>query len=847
MSRIMFLILPHCCHSLARVCRPVMTSVVTVCCVVILATPPGRAQEGQKPKTSVLQRTSPAGIRRFRPGAWGVTGIEVVNHRDQPTEVVTGLYFDNNPMTQFSRRVWLPGKSTRMTWVPALPPDDGRTELRARHFLYSDSDGSRTLVRASHELLFEAESLPLGKPPITVIVDDWYTDDAASLAESKELAITMRLAARYTRVVTEVDADAVPAFHEGLDAVDHIVLAGDQIADSPTGLSSIRTWLQNGGRLWVLLDQVKLSTVELLLGDDVGITEVDRVRLTEIQFRNALKNELCGSLHTYEDPVEFVRVIAPNVQITHEVDGWPAAFRQNIGHGRVVFTTLGAKAWWRPRLVEEQVHELDRNGSFIALQGLEEMADYLTRPLAPPPLTPEDFEPFLSGDIGYRIPGRGTVLFVLAAFWVGLLGVGFRLLRSARLERLALVGPVLAFLAAAPLVVLGERARNAIPPKAAIAEVVYVGPGTHSIHSTGVVAMFVPGPTEVRISAHRSRLLTPRRERLEGEVRQMMWTDLDDWQWENLTLPTGLHFATTQQHTSIATSLRATATFGPDGVSGRLASGPYAEASDALIATKTQHALAVDLQPDGSFSAGQSDLRDPGFYLTDSFLTDEQRRRQKIYQTMLRPRLDFSYPNRPMLLAWTRPTEASLTLPDQMQQSWSSLLCIPLEIQSPPPGTDVFVPSPFLTFETIATADGAKSTAHDVRTGQWQKTSFPTVTMLRFSVPKPLLPLELTRGTLFFRIRAPLRTVTLASGAAAELIQLGSLENPVGSYELPIGHPDELQLNEDGALHVQLNVSNLQLQETENIKLKEIDRSWKMDFIRLELYGRTAERPTMTR
>ncbi|MEO1981557.1 MAG: hypothetical protein ABGZ24_13655, partial [Fuerstiella sp.] len=92
-----------------------------------------------------------------------------------------------------------------------------------------------------------------------------------------------------------------------------------------------------------------------------------------------------------------------------------------------------------------------------------------------------------------------------------------------------------------------------------------------------------------------------------------------------------------------------------------------------------------------------------------------------------------------------------------------------------------------------------------------------------------------------------LRTVTLASGAAAELIQLGSLEHPVGSYELPIGHPDELQLNEDGALHVQLNVSNLQLQETENIKLKEIDRSWKMDFIRLELYGRTAERPTMTR
>ncbi|MEO2024499.1 MAG: hypothetical protein ABGZ23_01315 [Fuerstiella sp.] len=840
MSRIRFLILPQCRRTLTAVnFRPVRTSVVAVCCVVILAVPSGRAQEEQNPKNSVLQRTSPAIILRFRPGAWGVAGVELVNHRDQPTEVVTGLYFDEAPMTQFSRRAWLPGNSRRLTWIPALPPDDGRKELRARHFLYSNADDSRTLVRAANELLFEAETLALREPPITVIVDDWYVDDEASLAESKELAITMRLAARYTRVVIEVDADSVPAFHEGLNAVDHIVLAGDQIADSPTGLASIRTWLQNGGRLWVLLDQVKMSTVELLLGDAVEITEVDRVRLTEIQFRNTLKDELCGSLRTYEDPIELVRVIAPDAEITHEVNGWPAAFRQNISHGRVLFTTLGAKAWWRPRLVEEQVHELDRNGSFIAIQALEEVADYLTRPLDPPPLTPADFEPFLSGDIGYRIPGRGTVLTFLGAFWIGLLGMGFWLLRIARLERLALVGPILACLAAVPLVVLGERARNAIPPKAAIAEVVHVGPGTHSIHSTGVVAMFVPEPTDVHISAHHSRLLTPRRERLEGEVRQMMWTDLDDWQWEDLTLPTGLHFATTHQHTSTATALRATATFGPSGVSGKLASGPYAKAADALIATKTQHAIAIHLQPDGSFSAGQSDLRAPGFYLTDTFLTDEQRRRQRVYQAMLRPRLDFSYPNRPMLLAWTRPAEASLTFPEEMQQSRSALLCVPLEIQSPPPGTDVFVPSPFLTFETIATADGTKSTAHDVRTGQWQKTSFPTVTMLRFLVPKPLLPLELTRGTLFFRIRAPLRTVSLASGAATELMEVGSLENPVGSYEFPIQHPDGLQLDNDGALHVQLNVSDLQLQETEDIKLKEIDRSWKMDYIRLELFGRT--------
>ena len=844
LSRMLFLIFPDRREWPVRVnCRAVMAGIVAACCFFSLLAPPSHAQGVQTSDDSVLQRTRAAGIRRFRPGAWGVVGIELVNHRDEPAEVVTGLYFDGDPMTQFLRRVWIPSSSRRTTWIPVQPSNAGQDEIRARHFLYSHENGSRSLVKASNELLMDAEMLAVGKPPITVIVDDWYVDDDESLTASKELAITMRLAARYTRVVTEVDADDVPAFNEGLDAVDHIVLAGNQIADSPTGLSSIRTWLHNGGRLWVLLDQVDLRTVELLLGDAVRITEVDRVRLTEVQFQNVLKNERCGSLRTYDDPVEFVRVIAPDVEVTHEVDGWPAAFRQNIGHGRVVFTTLSADAWLRPRLATEQVEQLDRNSKSIALQGLEEVADYLTRPLDPLPLTPEDFESFLSGEIGYRIPGRGVVLSVLGVFWVGLMGLGFWLLRNARLERLALIGPLMACLAAAPLFVLGERARNAIPRKAAIAELVQVGPGTNSIHSMGVAAMFVPEPTDAEISAHQNRLLTLRRERLQGSVRQMMWTDLGEWQWENVTLPTGLYFAVTEQHTSVAMPLRATATFGPGGLSGRLESGPFTEAADALIATETQHAIAVHLQPDGRFSAGVADLLEPGFYMTDTFLTDEQRRRHAVYRTMLQPRLDFKYPNRPVLLAWTRPASTSLTFPNGMQQSQSALLAIPLEIQSSPPDTNVFIPSPFLTFDTIATASGTISTAHDVRTGQWQKTSFPTVTTLRFSVPKPLLPLKLTRGTLFIRIRAPKRTLKLATGAAENPIALASLENPVGSYEFTIEQADALLLDADGALHVQLNVSDLQLQETAQTKLQEIDRSWKIDYIRLVLYGRTAKRP----
>jgi hypothetical protein len=394
-----------------------------------------------------------------------------------------------------------------------------------------------------------------------------------------------------------------------------------------------------------------------------------------------------------------------------------------------------------------------------------------------------------------------------------------------------------------PLIVMGERARHAIPPTAAIAEIVQVGPGSTTINSHGVVAMFVPEPTRGTIGSD-SRLIIPKRERLAGSIRRMVLTDLDRWHWENLTLPAGLHFATTQQHASVATTLRATATFGPEGVIGKLESGPFSEPTDALIATTTQHAMAIHFSLDrtslpGTFTATNDDVLEPGSYSTDRLLTDVQRRRTAVYQSMFRSQVEFRYPNRPTLFAWTRPIGDRPTFPDSMEQSHTSLLVVPLEFRSPAPNTDVFLPSPLLPFETVATDKGSKATAYDARTGQWQKTSYSSTTMLRFAIPGPLLPMQATGGKLSIRIRAPMRRVELATGTAGEPVVLTSIEDAVGSYEFPIEQADALQIDEDGGLHVRLTVGDVQ--GSQDVKTSGVDRSWKMDFIRLELSGRTLD------
>ncbi|MGE0375134.1 MAG: hypothetical protein AB7I48_13520 [Planctomycetaceae bacterium] len=823
--------------------RRLYGSLLGACCAVCLACP-GDALAAEGGDDEVLQRSTSVGIGRFRRGAWGIAGVEVVNRGETPVEVISGLYFDGDPLAQFSRKVWIPAGASRTTWIPVQPPDAKMDELRMRPFLYRMADdGSQTLVKSSKELMFDAETLPTAASPVTAIVDDRAVEKTDSLDTTRELAVAMRLAARQTRNITELRVDDIPAFAEGLDAVDHVVLAGNRIAESPTGLASVRTWLQQGGRLWILLDQVDVRTVELLLGDAAGITEVDRVRLASTQLDNLVKQEPSGPLIEHEEPVDFVRVLTPGLDVTHEVNGWPAAFRLNVGHGRVVVTTLSSAAWMRPRLPHEQVRELDRNSTFIARQSLEEVADYLTRPLSSPPLSAEDWRPFVSEQIGYRIPGRGSVLSILGLFWTGLIGLGVYWQRSARLERLAIVGPVVAICAAAPLVLMGEQSRRAIPATAAVAELVEVGPGSSESHSTGLAAMFVPEPAIAAIAGRNGRLLIPERDRVEGSVRRMAWTDLDDWHWENLTLPAGLDFAATEQHTTVPAALRAVATFGPEGLTGNLELGSYADPADGLIATTANQTLAVHVQPDGRFSAGKPDVLPPGVAVQGTFLSDEQRRRSAVYQVMLQPRSDFTYPDRPMLLVWTRPIDTGLTFPDDMQQSASALLAIPLEIQSPPPDTKVFIPPPLLTFENLATGDATQTTAYDSRTRLWQKTSYATTALLRFRVPRPLLPLTVARGTLSISLRAPMRTVDIATGAAGQLVPLTSLDNAVGTYEFPIEQPDGLRLDDDGGLHVQLVVSDLQPDRAAELETKDVDRSWKMDFIHLDLSGRTAERP----
>lgn len=787
-------------------------------------------------------QTAGTGLGRYSRNRWGVRGVEISNMTNEPVQIGAAVAFEEDPLMEYARQAWIPAHSRRRLSVPVLPPTDGPPEIRVRTWLQTANRGAGDSLFAMQTPQADAESLPRAQPPVTVFLTDGDLIEPAQVAQAREAAVAVRLTVGGTRNVSELSAADFPALPQALDAADELVLAGNRIANSPASLGTLAAWLQRGGRLWIPLDLVEPQTVEQLLSDALQLTVVDRVRLAEVEFRNRLKGRVTGVRMTHDTPVDMVRVIPSAGNVLHEVNGWPASFWLPVGSGQVLFTTLSADAWMRPRRPHEQQTQLDRNSLFVAEAALDEFATQFTLPAQPPPLTPSDLAEYLSGDVGVRVPARATVLSILGAFWAAWLAVGFWLLRRARLERLAVVGPLLALLAAAPLAVLGNQLRSAAPPTAAVADFVEAGAGAATVHAIGAATLFVPEPTPAPIATDTGRLLIPQRDRLDGNRRQFRYADFDKWSWAELTLPTGLQTATTDDHRALAAPLRATATFGPDGLSGRLDADGYLEPTDALIAAAPSHVLAVRMQSDGRFTAGRSDRLPAGAFLTGPLLADQQRRRNLVYQKLLLPGRNSGYPVRPMLLTWTRPAATGLQFPEGMEQSATSLVAAPLEFSPPPAGSSVYIPPSLLVYGVTGAADGLPSTAFDPRTGRWQKSSAAVDLVLRFRVPDAVLPLELQQAALSLSVRAPARNVSLAKETADGPLPLAALEGPSGSHSLPIENAAALRIDDGGRVSIRLHVGDVQTAGMDAAELQGVDRTWQIERVELELSGRTQPR-----
>jgi hypothetical protein len=818
--------------------------------LLLLCIPTLAAAQDEKPDRLLFFGLTLRGVHPSLTEHWGTLELTLANPYATGHDARVLVFYSDQPDVQYGRDVWLPGHSMLSTWMLIGPAPEGEARSRELQVLLYDRTGGeqRFALRPGQERI-RSRLLPYAQSrTLTSILMDLGPAELGDLdarlnEEGEEILQLVRLFRATCSLPPNLglvqDNFLLPTA-DAFDGVDHFILATPRLADDPPGLMALRHWLEQGGKLWVMLDMVEPETLARLLGEDSGFQVVDRTSLTSIRIdpypapagggeRDEPSDE--AKAQEFEQPVKFVRVVlSPKYKVLRTVNDWPALCTRAVGRGKLVLTTLSARGWARPRTASDpRTPYPDFPDLPVALPAFDELTLELQPRSESNPFPREALEPLLEDEIGYSIIRVGTAGLIFGIFLAAMLVVGIGLHKSGRSELLAWLGPVAAVAAMAIFLVLGEISRRGVPPTVAVAQLININPRADEQPVTGVFTLFRPDAGPLPVSSTQGGLLDFDMSGLEGQPRQFAMTDLNAWHWENLALPAGVRKGTFRYSARVEKPVSAVATFGPQGLEAKIAPGPFRGLADAVVQSPTQRSLAADLRADSTFTVGDAELLGPGQYLTGAVLTDRQQRRQNIYRQLLQPasagtkgRAERIPEGSSVLWAWAEPAELPFTFGPGIRTVGSALLVIPLEFEHTPPDAHVTIPRGFVPLRRMLQGIASRPTLE----GQYGIEEH-----LRFQLPPSVLPMQVERARLFAKVNAPLRRFTVAGrGAKTPLI---SEESPIDPIQRDIVQKDLLQLDEQGGLHFDIGMSE-QLKDQEDNPQK-----WSIEYLELEVIGRT--------
>lgn len=810
--------------------------------------------DAQTKSQSVPEQVSaglPTGTRAYSPGQWGLVEVRIVNRSDKPSTVLSSLFFDGHAGQQYGREIWLPPRSRRITWHPVLVPESLPRDSASLTFnsVFIDRTGSveRVVPTETGQMLNDG-ILPIdqeGRLTGRVEgVEGFVTDDAGDAVN--DMIVAARFHAGLSRKVVSLRGLVLPPGAETLQGMDHLVLMGDRPLSDPAGMAAIRQWVYRGGRLWIVLNEVSPELVERLFGDVCRVQTVDRIGLTKVRIEGAgpAARSSDGEVREFETPVEMVRVLTDDLEIVHTVNGWPASLIRNIGQGQVLVTTLGAEAWVRPRQARD-VAPPDQLGEtpFVAGDPLSYLSEQVMGLQKSPVSTVDDWQPFLSEQIGYRIVSRRTVLAILGSFCFALAVGAVWLGKHERLEWMGWAAPAVSVVAAGVLAILGLQNSESVPSTVAEGQLVETTPGSSVVQTTGLLTFYNQEATKAQLGSTGGGLILPDMTGFTGTTRRMVWTDWDRWHWENLTLPAGLRVASFQKDLRLDLPIAAQGSFGAEGFAGRV-TGPFQKLSDPVITTSSGGNVSPRLETNGEFVAGPDDVLAPGTFISSTLLSDEQRRRQGMYERLLRLESGRGrYREHPTLLAWSQPLDLGFAYPSESARTGASLVVFPIVIERTPPATPVQIPAPFVRFDAVPRpTGGASSSLYHDETGEWVEYTGDIETWQRFELPPEVVPLKLNQVELSLEASGAMEKLELIGWNGMRTESLRVWKQPVGTLRATIDRPDVLKVDDRGGLLLGLRVTGSPAPVDPNAG--ELRQYWMVKSLRIEVSGQTHAAPS---
>lgn len=826
-------------------------------CWILLALLAGLASSATEASAQLKAQVLPsaAGGTAFLPERWGAIQITFVNLNDEPAELLASSFFEIDPTLQFGRRTWVPARSrltlTHPVRIPELP--EGSTYCSIRTVLLDPRKKDEVLVRGGSGSLQEETRLFLSDVPSTAIInvpEDLITAGGSS-DSAYQLAVAAKMAENLGRRTTQLSDSILPATPEAYSGLDQLIVADNRLIDDGPAITAMRNWLYDGGHLWIMLDRVDPKSLEILLGDDWTGEFVDRVELTSFAIEPT--DRLQGSTaisQNVEAAVSMVRVLASDVEVASTVNGWPAAFWKQCGHGKLLVTTLSPEGWMQHKLPtaapksatdaqEAAMLESLMPRTYVVIPPMRDLATEFFTARSPPVVPPVILESHVREYVGNSVPSRWLISGLLAGFGVVLAGLGGALWRSNRLEWLGAAGPALAIVVSLALMFLGLAQRRSIPATAASVQFVEPARGTNSIRVSGIADIYAPDADKTTLASTGGGWMMPDRTGQQGETTRLVWTDMNAWEWEHLPPTSGQRLAEFAATKTTAQQIQATATFDSNGLNGKLNAGGLVHPADLVVATQVGR-IGANLNEDGSFQASQ--VFGGEQFIAAELLSDEQNRRSRTLSAVLSNSAGSDFPHEPVLMVWADPLDLGFHFGEGNRQLGAALVAVPLILERPAAGTEVRVPSPFLPYRTVIGPGGVTASGlHDYRRREWQERSLPTSAWLRFQIPSVLLPLEPLRARVTVQVTGPIGKLEISALRGSETVVFKSWTDPVGTLSVEITDPSLLQISKGGLL---LKVAGGDSSRPGLTQSKDKANYWKIESLHLDLTGKTVSSPT---
>jgi hypothetical protein len=654
-----------------------------------------------------------------------------------------------------------------------------------------------------------------------------------------EFVVGAKVDAGLSRRMVSLESNRLP---DGVvwDSVDCLVISDARYLENPANESMLKRWMLEGGRLWILLDEIDVELVSRLLEPQQSLSSIGQREISSgrvvVDSVFAL-SDADRSIPNASTPYRLKQVVATGARATHHLEDWPLALWFPNGRGKLLVTTLNAPAWVTSR-GPSQEDRSDYLSNYQLLPWANSLAGDFFRPKRS-----EEFVPFQSDypvkQIGNPVVAKSIVGWSLCSYLLIVGLAGWFQWRSGRATKMGWIAPALSLLGCVPLFVASYWVRNEISDSLGKLQLVELTPDGSHATVRELTAVHLRDSKSMSLQSRGESCLEPISLSNSSGIRNWNWTDYQEWSWSNNAWPSGL-WRSNLRFTVPTPGWMAHGYFSESGLHFEFPNNHFCSLQDPVLCMVPGHRSRLELTdgdvwtPDRIPSAGNEN------WVSGAVISDEQQRRLQVYRELF-SRSSLSQPlNRRVIFGFTPLWDNGPKWDSSLTTRGSALVGLPIQLHRPRPGEQVLVPHHAITVEKLLVAED-RNLVFNEETGRWpDESSLPTKSRIRFRLPTEVLPFEVSKIVVNVLATAPERTMELSwldldSSMQDEGTELFRVESPSSAWSHAIDAPDMLrQASKRGYVDLKVEMSPLSVGSNMNRVV-----SWGIEYLTISAEGKS--------